>query len=101
MTQVLVKEFLLEPIKHRCCTPTSTGCDGQGDPVTVAIRLKGEPKGVKVQGGVVDFPHREVEVECLPAETSRRTSTIDVSELMIGEGVRLKDLSAGCRSGRR
>ena len=60
--------------------------------VTVVISLKGEAKGVKLQGGIVDFPHREVEVECLPGDIPEGL-TIDVSELMIGQGVRLKDLA--------
>ena len=64
--------------------------------VTVSIALKGEPKGVKLQGGVVDFPHREVEVECLPGDIPEHL-TIDISELMIGQGVRLKELATGAK----
>ena len=64
--------------------------------VTVSIVLKGEPKGVKLQGGVVDFPHREVEVECLPGDIPENL-TIDVCELMIGQGVRLKDLATDAK----
>ncbi|MEK6631550.1 MAG: 50S ribosomal protein L25, partial [Acidobacteriota bacterium] len=36
--------------------------------VTVQIVVKGEPKGVKQQGGLLDFVHREIEIECLPAD---------------------------------
>jgi large subunit ribosomal protein L25 len=64
--------------------------------VTVSVVLKGEPKGVKVQGGVVDFPHREVEVECLPGDIPDQL-TVDISELMIGQGVRLKELATGAK----
>ena len=60
--------------------------------VTVSITLKGEPKGVKLQGGVLDFPHREVEIEVLPGDIPEHLE-IDVTELMIGQGVRLKDLA--------
>ena len=34
--------------------------------VTVPVHLTGEAKGVKAEGGVVDFVHREVVLECLP-----------------------------------
>jgi large subunit ribosomal protein L25 len=64
--------------------------------VTVSIVLKGEPKGAKIQGGVVDFPNREVEVEVLPADIPDHL-TVDVSELMIGQGVRLRELAEGAK----
>jgi len=97
VTQVLVKEFLLEPIKHSMLHADFYRLQmDKAITVTVSIVLKGEPKGVKLQGGVVDFPGREVEVECLPGDIPENL-TIDVSELMIGQGVRLKDLSAGAK----
>ncbi len=36
--------------------------------VTVPIVLKGEPKGVKLQGGLLDFVTREIQVQCLPTD---------------------------------
>ena len=97
VTQVLVKEFLLEPIKHSMLHADFYRLQmDKAITVTVSIVLKGEPKGVKLQGGVVDFPGREVEVECLPGDIPENL-TIDVSELMIGQGVRLKDLSTGAK----
>jgi large subunit ribosomal protein L25 len=97
VTQVLVKEFLLEPIKHSMLHADfyRLQMDKQIT-VTVTITLKGEPKGVKVQGGVVDFPGREVEVECLPGDIPENL-IVDISELMIGQGVRLKELAAGAK----
>ncbi len=97
VTQVLVKEFLLEPIRHSMLHADFYRLQmDKAITVTVSIVLKGEPKGVKLQGGVVDFPGREVEVECLPGDIPENL-TIDVSELMIGQGVRLKDLSTGAK----
>jgi large subunit ribosomal protein L25 len=93
VTQVLVKEFLLDPIKHSMLHADFYRVQmDKAITVTVMISLKGEAKGVKLQGGIVDFPHREVEVECLPGDIPDGL-TIDVSELMIGQGVRLKDLA--------
>jgi large subunit ribosomal protein L25 len=97
VTQVLVKEFLLDPIKHSMLHADFYRLQmDKAITVTVVISLKGEAKGVKLQGGMVDFPHREVEVECLPGDIPGGL-TVDVSDLMIGQGVRLKDLATGAK----
>ena len=62
--------------------------------VTVPIVLKGEPKGVKQQGGIVDFVNREIEIECLPGDIPEHID-VDVSELMLHQGIRVRDLRAG------
>jgi large subunit ribosomal protein L25 len=54
--------------------------------------VKGEPKGVKQQGGLLDFVHREVEVECLPTDIPEHIE-IDVTELMLGQAIRLRDVA--------
>jgi large subunit ribosomal protein L25 len=97
VTQVLVKEFLLEPVKHTLLHADFYRLQmDKAITVTVTIVLKGESKGVKLQGGIVDFPNREVEVECLPGDIPEHL-TVDVSELMIGQGVRLKELAEGAK----
>lgn len=62
--------------------------------VEVPVHVTGEPKGVKVQGGVFEFVLREVEVECLP-EDIPENFTVDVTELMIGRNLRVSDLEHG------
>jgi large subunit ribosomal protein L25 len=64
--------------------------------VTVPVVLQGEPRGVKQQGGVLDLPHRSVEIECLPGEIPE-SLVVDVSELLIGQAVRLRDVAADAR----
>lgn len=59
--------------------------------VEVQIELTGVPAGVKNEGGVLDFVHRHVEVECLPTEIPQHL-TIDVSGLNIGQHIEAKDL---------
>lgn len=59
--------------------------------VKVPVHLQGEPKGVKVDGGVLDFVLREVEVECLPKDIPEEMR-VNVSELELGAGVRAGDL---------
>jgi len=97
VTQVLVKEFLIDPIKSSLLHADFYRVQmDKAITVTVSIVLKGEPKGVKIQGGIVDFPGREVEVECLPGDIPDHL-TVDISDLMIGGGVRLKELAEGAK----
>ncbi|HEX5412236.1 MAG TPA: 50S ribosomal protein L25/general stress protein Ctc [Terriglobia bacterium] len=59
--------------------------------VRVPIRITGEPQGVKLQGGVLEFILREVAVECLPDDIPEHI-TVDVSDLVIGRQLRVSDL---------
>jgi large subunit ribosomal protein L25 len=59
--------------------------------VKVPIQTTGEPKGVKVQGGIFEFILREVEVECLPDDIPDRI-IVDVTELTIGRNLRVSEL---------
>jgi large subunit ribosomal protein L25 len=61
--------------------------------VTVPVTLKGEARGVKVDGGVLDFVHREIEVEVLPAEIPNSIE-IDVTDLGIGGAIHVRDVAA-------
>lgn len=94
-TQVLVKEYQIEPTSHRLLHADfyRVAMDKMIE-VAVPIHLKGEAKGVKLQGGMVDFVHRELEVECLPGDIPEYFE-VDVSELVIGDGVRVRDLDSG------
>lgn len=55
--------------------------------VNVPIYTTGEPKGVKIQGGLLEAVTREIEIECLPEDIPERF-TVDVSELMLGQSIR-------------
>jgi large subunit ribosomal protein L25 len=91
-TRVLVKEYQLDPITHKLLHADfyRIAMDRLLT-VTVPVQLKGEPKGVKQQGGLVDFVSREIEVECLPADIPEHIS-VDVSELLMHQGIRVRDL---------
>ncbi len=93
--RVLVKEYQLDPVSHKLLHADfyRVAMD-KLLVVTVPILLQGESRGVKQQGGLVDFVHREIEVECLPADIPEQI-TVDVTELMIGESVRVRDLALG------
>ena len=91
-TRVLVKEYQLDPINHRLLHADfyQVAMD-KALRVTVPIVLKGEARGVKQQGGIVDFVHREIEIECLPGDIPENI-TLDVTELMLNQGIRVRDI---------
>lgn len=60
--------------------------------VNVPIEIVGEAVGVKVDGGILDFILREVEVECLPVNIPDAIK-LDVSALEIGDSLQVSDLS--------
>ncbi len=94
-SQVLVKEFQIDPF-----TDDLLHIDfyrlamDKVITVTVPVTLTGEAAGVKQQGGLVDFVSRDVQVECMPADIPERIQ-VDVSALMIGDGIRLRDVVEG------
>ncbi len=57
----------------------------------VAVQLVGEPAGAK-EGGVLSQVQREINVEALPMEIPEHLE-LDVSEMAIGDTLRLADLS--------
>jgi len=57
----------------------------------VPIQLKGDPYGVKTEGGVLEVILREVELECLPDDIPENI-TVDISEYRIGRSLRAGDL---------
>jgi large subunit ribosomal protein L25 len=57
----------------------------------VPVHTVGEPKGVKIQGGLLEAITREVEIECLPDEIPE-SFTLDVRELGLGQAVRASDV---------
>ena len=91
-SQVMVKEFQLDPTTHQLLHADfyQLAMD-RAITVTVPILVKGEPKGVKLQGGMLDFVTREVQVQCLPKDIPENIA-IDVSELMLHQAIRLRDL---------
>ena len=61
--------------------------------VKVPVRLSGTPVGVHTDGGVLDHVLYDVEVECLPRDMPDAVE-IDVSNLALGESVRVGDVPA-------
>jgi large subunit ribosomal protein L25 len=59
--------------------------------VSVPVITEGEPKGVKVQGGLLEIITRSIEIEVLPDDIPERF-VVDVSELMVGQNKRASDV---------
>ena len=60
--------------------------------VNVSVVTKGEPVGVKQEGGSLEHILWEIEVECLPTDIPKNFE-IDVSLLKIGDSIHIKDLN--------
>ncbi|HEY7170891.1 MAG TPA: 50S ribosomal protein L25 [Vicinamibacterales bacterium] len=91
--KVLVKEYQLDPITHQVLHADfyRVAMD-RAITVTIPLNVKGEPKGVKQQGGVLEFIRREVDIECLPGDIPEHID-VDVTELLLHQGVRLRDVA--------
>ena len=92
-TRVLIKEYQLDPVTHQVLHADfyRVAMD-RAIQVTIPVTIKGEPKGVKQQSGILEFVRREIVVECLPADIPEHVE-IDVSELMLHQGVRIRDIT--------
>ena len=92
-TKVLVQDFQLDPITHQVLHADfyRVAMDRMIE-VTIPILIKGEPKGVKLQGGILEFVRREIQIECLPSDIPEHVD-VDVTELMVGQGIRLREVA--------
>jgi len=61
--------------------------------VKVGLEVVGVAKGVKTEGGILDFVTREVMIECLPGNIPAHVP-IDVAELAIGDALRVSQVPA-------
>ncbi len=92
-TRVLVKAYQLDPVSHEVLHADfyRVAMD-RVIQVTIPVVVKGEPKGVKQQGGVLEFIRREIEIECLPADIPENVE-VNVDELMLHQGIRVRELT--------
>jgi large subunit ribosomal protein L25 len=59
----------------------------------VSIHLHGSPIGVR-EGGVLEVPLHEIEVECLPKDLPERLD-VDISGLKVNQSIHVRDLDLG------
>src|SRR5436190_10693842 len=91
--RVLVKDYQLDPVTHQVLHADfyRVAMDKVLQ-VTIPVIVKGEPKGVKQQGGVLEFIRREIEIECLPGDIPESVE-VNVDELMLHQGVRVREIA--------
>jgi large subunit ribosomal protein L25 len=95
--RVLVKEYQLDPVsQHLLHADFFRIAMDKAITVTVPVMLRGEAKGVKQQGGLLEFINRQVEIECLPGDIPEHLD-VDVTELLVDQSVRVRDLATGAR----
>ena len=95
--RVLVKEYQIDPVTHQVLHADFYRINmDRALRVTIPVIVKGEPKGVKQQGGILEFIRREIEIECLPADIPEHLE-IDVSELMLHQGLRVREVATDAK----
>jgi large subunit ribosomal protein L25 len=92
-SRVMVRDYQLDPVTHQLLHADlyQLAMD-KAIVVSVPVVVKGEPVGVKQQGGLLDFVTREIQVQCLPTDIPEHID-VDVTELALHQSVRVKDLA--------
>jgi large subunit ribosomal protein L25 len=95
--RVLIKDYQVDPVTRALLHADfyRVAMD-RALQVTIPVLVKGEPRGVKQQGGLLEFIRREVVIECLPGDIPEHIE-IDVSHLMLHQGVRVRDVMTDAR----
>ena len=92
INQVMIKDFQLDPVTSELLHVDLLRISMETRlRVAVAIVLEGEAKGVEIDGGIMEFTQREVEVECFPQDLPENI-TVNIAQLNIGDLVRVADL---------
>jgi large subunit ribosomal protein L25 len=95
--RVLVKEFQLDPITHSLLHADFYRVNmDRKITVTVPIVYKGDPRGVKVEGGVLELLHREIEIETLPADIPDSIE-VDVRDLGLNQAIFVRDVATNVK----
>jgi len=91
-TPVMIVDWQHEPIKESLLHVDLKRIDlTQRITVKVPVVTVGDPKGVKLQGGIHEIITREIEVECLPNDIPEQFE-VNVAELSIGQSIRAGDI---------
>jgi len=88
---VIIKEVQRHPVTGRLSHVDFMRVDPTHKvKVSVPIVLKGVPAGVK-EGGILDFVHRHIEVECLPAFIPAHID-VNVDHMVVGDVFRIDQM---------
>ena len=94
-TPVMIVDWQYDPIKDSLLHVDLKRIDlSKRIVVKVPVVTEGDPKGVKLQGGIHEIVTREIEIECLPNEIPEQF-TVHVTELLVGQNIRAGDIPLG------
>lgn len=89
----LIKEIQYDPVKGNIIHVDFNEISlTKAIKVNVPVVSKGEPVGVKQEGGSLEHILWEVEIECLPTDIPKEIA-VDVSQLKIGDDIHIKDIT--------
>jgi large subunit ribosomal protein L25 len=89
---VMIKDYQVDPVKGALMHADFVRIKmDQVIEVSVPVRIVGEAVGVKVDGGILEHVTRSIELSCLPTSIPEHID-IDVTNLKIGESVKVSDL---------
>lgn len=89
---VMIVDWLYHPVKGNLMHVDLQRIDlTKAVRVKVPVHIKGESKGVKLQGGLLEVVNREVEIEVLPNDIPEAFD-VDVTELQLNQAIRAGDL---------
>jgi large subunit ribosomal protein L25 len=89
----ILKEFQLDPIRDRV-THVDLLAIRLDEPIEAraTVNLIGEPRGVKLDGGVLEQPTHEISILGLPSALIDHVD-VDVSDLGVGDSLKLTDVA--------
>lgn len=91
-TPVMIIDWQHEPVKQNLLHIDLKRIDPtKRIAVKVAVHIRGEAKGVKIQGGLLEIVSRDIEVECLPDEIPEAFD-VDVADLALNQAIRASAL---------
>jgi large subunit ribosomal protein L25 len=94
-TPVMIVDWQSDPVKENLLHVDLKRINlAKRNAFKVRVHTTGEPKGVKLQGGLLEVISREIEIECLPDDIPE-LYTVDVTELMIGQNLRASEIPLG------
>ena len=89
---VMIKEYQVDPVEGRLIHADFLRIQMDAVmEVEVPVVLKGEPQGVKLDGGILEHVTRQVRVSCLPGDIPEHLD-IEVTTLKIGDHLSVADL---------
>jgi large subunit ribosomal protein L25 len=93
-SKTLIREIQRHPIKRQILhVDFQALVAGEKVTVNIPITLVGIPEGVKLEGGVMEQPLRELEIEVDPSNIPDHFE-LDVSALKIGDSLHVSDIKA-------